>query len=152
MTINMQKGTNDEMNIEREDKEPGFELRDDSLCDASCWPFVTVRGDYEYTLVKHDVELEDGMVAAPAPQENDGWETCPLQSSVPSPLDQAKREQFLRDERAFAATFIDDGKDYIEMGEWVSLKRKPRPKECEDCLCLYADLNKYMVYRRKVTP
>jgi hypothetical protein len=155
MMINRQQERGNKMNTERE--EPDFELRGDDLWDASCWPFVTVRGDYEYTLVKNvfimAMEMDDPEVEAPAPRENDGWDTCPFQHSTPSPLDQTKREQYLRNEQAFAATFIDDGKVYVEDGTgYVHAKRTPRPKECDDCLCLYADLNVYTVYRRKVTP
>jgi hypothetical protein len=134
------------------------ELRGDDLWDASCWPFVTVRGDYEYTLVKETIivamEMDDPDVEAPAPRETDGWETCPFQYSTPSPLDQAARERFLRNEKTFAAQFVDDGEKCIEQEidgvRHIFVKRTPRPRECDDCLCLYADLNIYTVYRRKM--
>jgi hypothetical protein len=136
------------MNTEPED-------RDLDIWDATCWPLrVIVRGDYEYTLVKHDLEKEDGsMVEAPAPPEKEGWEACPCQDIIPSPLDKTAREEFLRKETQWASTFVDDGKNFIDReihGQiYISPKRKPLPKECMDCECLYADLNEYFVYRRR---
>jgi hypothetical protein len=130
------------------------------IWDATCWPLrVIVRGDYEYTLVKHDLEIEGrptekgSMVEAPAPPAKEGWEACPCQDSIPSPLDKPAREEFLRKETQRASTFVDDGKNFIEReihGQiYISPKRKPLPKECMDCECLYADLNEYFVYRRR---
>jgi hypothetical protein len=122
--------------------------------DASCWPIrVVVRGDFEYTLVK----TGKGECFGPRPTE-ECWEACPFQHSIPSPLDASKRAEFRLDAKIKNSKIIyarlnddDPNNDFIQDGVWLYPKPEPRPKECMDCHCLYADLNEYMVYRRRKT-
>jgi hypothetical protein len=79
---------------------------------------------------------ENPIVEGPTPPND--WEACSFQCSIPSPLDGAARAQFRLDAQIANAQINDEvGGDFM------------RPKECFDCECLYADLNEYLVYRRR---
>ena len=135
------------MNPEFDDDDDDSDEDLGEFWDATCWPFTTVRGGFEYTLVK---VAHDTGGTGPGPK---GWEYCQFQCSIPSPASPEEREQFIQKEKLWASEYGPPRPPPVPDADgWVVIRARngPLPEECWDCQCWYTDLNNYFVYRRKV--